>query len=139
TLHLWSQVVGKIRLATTPWLNHSWHVALYVDASGLTTSLISGEHVPFELRFDFVEQALICRTIDGRRGSVPLMPQSVAQFKAATMGMLAHLGIAVTIRDLPCEIADATPLSQDHAPRAYDTEAARRFHRVLSAVDRVFK
>ena len=93
----------------------------------------------FELRFDFMEQALICRTVDGRRGSVPLVAQSVAQFKAATMRMLADLDIAVTIRDLPCEIASATPFSHDHAPRAYDREAARRFHRVLSEVDRVFK
>ena len=139
TLHLWSQVVGKIRLATTPWLNHSWHVALYVDPSGLTTTSMHGGRGSFELRFDFVDQALTCRTSDGRRGNVPLVSQSVAQFKTATMQMLQDLDIAVTIRDLPCEIAGATPFSLDHASRAYDGDAARRFHRVLSEVDRVFK
>ena len=139
TLHLWSQVVGKIRLATSPWLNHGWHVALYVDATGLTTSPMPGDGANFELRFDFVDQVLKCDTSDGRRGSVPLAPQSVAQFKAATMRMLADLDITVAIRDLPCEIAGATPFSRDHAPRTYDGDAARRFHRVLSEVDRVFK
>jgi hypothetical protein len=139
TLHLWTQVIGKIRLRQTPWINHSWHVALYVDAFGLTTSPMPRDGGNFELRFDFVDQVLTCALSDGRRGSVPLAPQSVAQFKAATLGMLADLGIIVTIRDLPCEIAGATPFSQDRAPRAYDGDAARRFHRALSEVDRVFK
>src|SRR5664279_2107731 len=89
TLHLWSQVVGKIRLASTPWLNHGWHVALYVDMSGLTTSPMSSDGKHFELRFDFVDHALKCDTSDGRHRSIPLAPQSVAQFKAATMRMLA--------------------------------------------------
>ena len=139
TLHLWSQVVGKIRLATTPWLNHGWQVALYVDATGLTTSPMPCDGANFELRFDFVDQMLKCHTNDGRRRSIPLAPQTVAQFKAATIGMLADLGITVAIRDLPCEIAGATPFSRDHAPRVYDGDAARRFHGVLSEVDRVFK
>ena len=139
TLHLWSQIVGKIRLAKTPWLNHSWHVALYVDASGLTTSLIPDGGRNFELRFDFVDQVLVCDVSNGQRGSIPLAPQSVADFKTATLRMLADLGITVTIRDLPSEIADATPFSLDHALRAYDGDAARRFHQVLSSVDRVFK
>ena len=139
TLHLWSQVVGKIRLATTPWLNHSWHVALYVDARGLTTSPMPRDGGIFELRFDFIDQALMCDTDDGRRGSVPLEAQSVAHFKTATMRMLDALGIAVTIRDKPCEIAGAIPFSRDDAPRAYDGDAARRFHRALVQVDRVFK
>jgi hypothetical protein len=139
TLHLWSQIVGKIRLATTPWLNHGWHVALYVDPRGLTTSPMPYEEASFEMRFDFVDQTLTCDRSDGRRGSVPLAPQSVAQFKAALMRMLAELDIVVAMRDLPCEIADATPFSRDHASRAYDGDAARRFHRVLSQVDRVFK
>jgi len=139
TLHLWSQVVGKVRLATTPWLNHSWHVALYVDARGLATSPMPRDGGTFELRFDFVDQLLACDTSDGRRGCVPLAPRSVAQFKTSTLRMLADLGIIVAIRDLPCEIAGATPFSRDHAPRVYDGDAARRFHRVLSEVDRVFK
>jgi hypothetical protein len=139
TLHLWSQVVGKIRLASTPWLNHGWHVALYVDMSGLTTSPMSSDGKHFELRFDFVDHALKCDTSDGRHRSIPLAPQSVAQFKAATMRMLADLDITVAIRDLPCEIVGATPFSRDHTPRAYDGDAARRFHRVVFEVDRVFK
>ena len=139
TLHLWSQVIGKIRLATTPWLNHGWHVALYVDASGLTTSPMPCDGASFELRLDFVDQVLKCDTSNGRRGSVPLAPQTVAQFKTATIRMLADLGITVAIRDMPCEIPGATPFSHDHVPRAYDGDAARRFHSVLSEVDRVFK
>ena len=139
TLHLWSQIVGKIRLGSTPWLNHSWHVALYVDASGLTTSPIPHAGGVFELRFDFVDQVLACDVSNGRRASVRLAPQSVADFKTATLRMLADLGITVAIRDLPCEISDATPFSLDHVPRAYDGDAARRFHQVLTAVDRVFK
>jgi Family of unknown function (DUF5996) len=139
TLHLWSQIVGKIRLATTPWLNHSWHVALYVDATGLNTSPMPRDGGSFELRFDFVDQVLACEVSDGRRESIPLAQQTVAQFKASTLGMLADLGITVTIRDLPCEIAGATPFSLDHATRAYDGDAARRFHQVLVEVDRVFK
>jgi hypothetical protein len=140
TLHLWSQIVGKVRLATTPWLNHSWHVALYVDLSGLTTSPMTlRDGTSFELRFDFVDQELQCSTSDGRRRSVPLAPQSVAQFKTATMRMLADLDISVAISDLPCEIAGAMPFSRDQTPRVYDGDAARRFHRVLSEVDRVLK
>jgi hypothetical protein len=93
----------------------------------------------FELRFDFIDHVLKCDMSDGRHGSIPLAPQSVAQFKAATMRMLADLDIAVAIRDLPCEIAGATPFARDHAPRTYDGDAACRFHGVLSEVDRVFK
>jgi hypothetical protein len=93
----------------------------------------------FELRFDFIEQVLTCRTSDGSGGSVPLVSQSVAQFKSATLRILAELGIAVDISDKPCEIADAIPFSQDHALRKYDADAARRFHRVLTQVDRLFK
>jgi hypothetical protein len=80
TLHLWSQVVGKIRLATTPWLDHGWHVALYVDLTGLTTSPMPWKDAAFELRLYFVDQALKCETREGRRSEVPLAPQSVAQF-----------------------------------------------------------
>jgi len=107
--------------------------------SGLTTSPMWCDGTSFDLRFDFVDQELKCNTSDGRRRSVPLVAQSVAEFHAATMRMLGELGIGVVIRDRPCEIAGATPFSRDHAPRVYDGEAARRFHRVLSEVDRVLK
>jgi hypothetical protein len=139
TLHLWSQIVGKIRLATTPWLNHGWHVALYVDATGLTTSPMPRDGGTFELRFDFVDHELACHVSDGRRASIPLADQSVAQFKNATLQMLADFGITVTIRDMPCEIAGATPFSLDRATRTYDGDAAQRFHQALAEIDRVFK
>jgi hypothetical protein len=139
TLHLWTQVVGKIRLATAPWLNHSWHVTLYVDTRGLTTSPMPAKDGTFELRFDFLDDALTCTRDDDRRGSVALAPQSVAKFKEETLAMLRELGIDVAIRDLPCEIEGAIPFSQDVAMRAYDADAARRFHRALSQVDRVLK
>ena len=139
TLHLWTQVVGKIRLATTPWLNHSWHVALYVDARGLTTSPMPAGVRTFELRFDFIDQVLRCDVSDGRSAQLPLMPQSTAAFKAAVASMLEDLGLPVTIRDMPCEIAGAIPFSQDLAPRDYDPHAAQRFWRALLHIDRVFK
>jgi hypothetical protein len=138
-LHLWTQVVGKIRLATTPWLNHSWHVALYVDARGLTTSPMPYDARSFELRFDFLEHVLECVVTDGRSASVPLMPQSVAHFKTAVMAMLADLDIQVSIRDQPCEIEDAIPFSADRAQRDYDRDAAERLWRALCQADRVFK
>jgi len=139
TLHLWSQVVGKIRLATTPWQNHSWHVPLYVTARGLTTSPMPCDGGTFELAFDFVDQTLECTASDGHASRIALAPQSVAEFKDATMRMLASLGIRVAIRDLPCEIEGAIPFSLDRASRAYDGDAARRFHRALVHIDRVLK
>jgi hypothetical protein len=138
-LHLRTQVVGKIRLATTPWLNHSWHVALYADSRGLTTSPMPYGPITFELRFDFIDHALRCSTSDGSAASIPLEPQSVAQFKAAVMAMLAEFGIRVTIRDLPCEIAGAIPFPEDLARRDYDRDAVQRYWRALCQVDRVFK
>ena len=138
-LHLWTQVVGKIRLATTPWLNHGWHVTLYVDARGLTTSPMAIGGRLFELRFDFVEHLLACVVTDGRSASIPLMPQSVAHFESAVMAMLARLDIEVSIRDQPCEIEDAIPFSADRVERDYDRDAAQRWWRALCQVDRVFK
>ena len=139
SLHLWTQVVGKIRLATTPWLNHSWHVTLYVDARGLTTSPMPLDGRSFELRFDFLDHVLECVVTDGRSASVSLMPQSVAHFKAAVMAMLADLDIELSIRDQPCEMEGAIPFSADRAQRAYDRDAAERLWRALCQADRVFK
>ena len=139
TLHLWTQIVGKIRLATTPWLNHSWHVPLYVTADGLTTSPMPHGAVTFEIRFNFVEHLLELSVSNGRRSSIKLEPRSVAEFKNTVLGALAALEVPVAIRDLPCEIAGATPFSRDHAHAAYDAESAQRFWRVLLQVDRVFK
>ena len=139
TLHLWTQVVGKIRLAQTPWLNHSWHVPLYVTARGLGTSLISYGSRSFEIRFDFHEHRLEIEVSRGAGREMPLRPQTVADFHATVLSALADLGIPVAINDYPCEIEGATRFSADHAHAAYDAEYANRFWRLLVQVDRVFK
>jgi hypothetical protein len=139
TLHLWTQIVGKVRLAFTPWLNHSWHVPLYVTASGLTTSPIPYRDRAFEIVFDFNAGVLDLMTSDGARRQIALAPRTVADFYALVIAALAELGIAVRINELPSEIPDAVAFSQDRLHGAYDAEYARRFWRVLLQVDRVFK
>jgi hypothetical protein len=139
TLQLWMQIVGKIRLAQTPWLNHSWHVPLYVSARGLTTSPIPHGLRSFELQFDFNEHVLDIDVSDGTNQRITLQPRSVADFYSALMVALADLGLAVTINEYPCEIAGATPFSRDLAHAAYDAESAQRFWRVLLQADRVLK
>lgn len=139
TLQLWTQVVGKVRLALTPWLNHSWHVTLYVTARGLTTSPIPHGSLTFEMTFDFVRHALEIATSDGLRREIALKPQSVADFHAAVLRELRGLSIAVDIDDLPCEIPGAIRFSQDRTHASYDPEYANRFWRVLVQTDRVFK
>src|SRR3984893_2499814 len=106
TLQLWTQIVGKIRLSQTPWLNHSWHVALYMTARGLTTSPIPfGERV-FQIDFDFIDHLLCIETSDGGHGQVPLRAQSVADFYAAVMAALWDLGISVIMGERPNEVPD---------------------------------
>jgi hypothetical protein len=139
TLHLWTQVVGKIRLALTPWLNHSWHVPLYLAARGLTTSPIYDGYRAFEIVFDFQEHILDITTDDGRRKEIALRPQTVAEFYAAVMSALAEIGIRVEINDRPSEIPGAIPFSGDRTHAAYDAEYAHRFWRILLQADRVFK
>jgi hypothetical protein len=139
SLHLRSQIVGKIRLATTPWLNHSWHVALYVTARGLTTSPMAHGSLTFEIQFDFIEHALKFTVSDGRTAQLDLKPQSIADFKAAVMNVLADLRLHVAIRDRPCEIADALSFSEDRVHASYDAAHAQRFWRALVQADRVFK
>ena len=139
TLHLWTQVIGKIRLAYTPWLNHSWHVTLYTCARGLTTSVIPYEPRPFEIVFDFQRHVLDVATLDGGGLAIPLKPMTVADFYAAVIAVLADLGIDAKIRELPCEIPNAIPFSRDHEEGAYDAEYVNRFWRVLLNVDRVLK
>ena len=137
TLHLWTQVIGKIRLAYTPWLNHSWHVTLYTCARGLTTSVIPYEPRPFEIVFDLQRHALDVMTLDGGGLTIPLKPMTVADFYAAVIAALAELGIDAKVRELPCEIPNAIPFSRDHEHGAYDAAYANRFWRVLLNVDRV--
>jgi hypothetical protein len=137
TLQLWTQIVGKVRLAKTPWLNHSWHVTLYVSPRGLTTGPIPDGVRTFSIEFDFLDHALIIETSDGHARQVMLRPVSVAQFYDETMLALRELGIAVTINVKPNEIPDAAPFPQDIAHKSYDAEAAQRFWRVLSAANDV--
>jgi hypothetical protein len=139
TLHLWTQVVGKIRLQQSPWLNHSWHVALYVTSKGLTTSAIPHGARDFEIEFDFNQQVLDITVSDGNARRLPLRPQCVADFYAALMAALEELGVPVAIKEGPCEIPDATPFSQDKTHAVYDAAQARRFWLTLVQVDRVLK
>jgi len=138
-LHLWTQVVGKIRLERTPWLNHSWHVPLYVTPRGLTTGPIPDGARSFELCFDFNLQQLDIAVSDGSGRRIALEPRTVADFHAAVLGALSGLGIEVRINELPCEIPGAIRFSEDRAPRPYDGDAARRFWLALLQVERVFQ
>jgi hypothetical protein len=139
TLHLWTQIVGKVRLARTPWLNHSWHVALYVTARGLTTSPIPDGVRTFQIDFDLIEHVLRISTSDGARRQLALAGQSVASFYSAVMADLAELGIDVTIDELPNELPEPIRFSQDNRHASYDPAAVRRFFQMLANADRVFK
>ncbi|HEY3889039.1 MAG TPA: DUF5996 family protein [Caulobacteraceae bacterium] len=139
TLQLWTQVVGKLRLAQTPWLNHSWHVPLYVTARGFSTSLIPHAAGAFDIEFDFVASVLVLRTVSGHEATTPLEPQSVASFYARVMAKLEAAGIPVVIDTTPSEIADPIPFPDDRAPRAYDAVVARDLWRALVKIDQVFK
>jgi len=139
TLQLWTQIVGKIRLAKTPWLNHSWQVTLYVTARGLTTTPIYSGDRTFEIAFDFIDQVLRIDTGDGQQLTVPLRPQPVAEFFAAVMGALAQAGLRVEIDEMPNELPDPIRFSEDRVHTAYDGDCAQRFWRVLLQCDRVFK
>jgi hypothetical protein len=138
TLHLMTQVVGKIRLARTPWLNHSWHVTLYVTARGLTTSPIPDGARSFQIDFDFIDHALRIATSDGQQRSLPLKPQPIADFYAAVMAALGDLGVEVTIDEMPNELPDPIRFGDDHVHASYDADAAHRFWQVLRQTDRVF-
>jgi Family of unknown function (DUF5996) len=138
TLQLWTQIVGKIRLARTPWLNHSWHVTLYVTARGLTTSPIPDGARNFEIEFDFIDHVLWLRTSDGHFRQIMLRPMTVAEFYADVRHALAELGIAVTINGKPNEIPDAIPFAEDRVHASYDRDYANRFWRVLAATNEVF-
>lgn len=138
TLQLWTQIVGKIRLTLTPWLNHSWHVTLYVNARGLTTGPIPYEGLTFQIDFDFIDHVLWVRTSDGHFRQLMLRPMSVAEFYADLMIALKELGLNVTIKTMPCELADCVPFEQDTVHASYDADAVNRFWRVLLAANHVF-
>jgi hypothetical protein len=139
TLHLWTQIVGKIRLARAPWLNHSWHVTLYVTARGLTTSPIPDGIGTFQIDFDFNDHLLRISTGDGATRQFALAGKSVASFYAAIMADLAELGIHIVIDEMPNELPEPIRFSQDHQHASYDPDAVRRFFQILVNADRVFK
>ncbi|MES2600353.1 MAG: DUF5996 family protein [Pseudomonadota bacterium] len=139
TLHMWTQVVGKIRLALEPMVNHWWQVPLYVTATGLTTSPMPYQSRSFQIDFDFCHHALTIRTSDPQRVEFGLAPMSVAEFYEKIMGALRDLGIEVSIWTMPVEVTDAVPFEQDRQHKSYDADAAQRFWRALVHIDRVMK
>lgn len=139
TLQLRSQIVGKIRLALTPWLNHGWQVPLYVTARGLGTSPVPAGNEIFEIEFDFIAHALVVRTSGGGERRLALEPQTVADFYQQVLSVLHELGVAVAINDVPNEVPDPIPFSRDRVHRSYDAAAVHAFWRVLIQADRVFK
>jgi hypothetical protein len=139
TLHLWTQIVGKIRLVQSPWVNHSWHVTLYVTARGLTTSAMWYGTRTFQIDFDFIDHRLILQSSDGGSGGLSLRPQSVAAFYTRLVQEMKKLDLQVRICRKPNEVLDPLPFDQDEIHRAYDSEYATRFWRILVQADRVLK
>ncbi|HEY1932149.1 MAG TPA: DUF5996 family protein [Acetobacteraceae bacterium] len=137
TLHLWTQVVGKIRLAHAPMINHWWQVPLYVTARGLTTSPMSYGATSFQIDFDFCAHRLVISTSDSTRDTMALEPRSVADFYTELMARLRTLGLETPIWTMPVEIPDAIPFEQDTVHAAYDAEYAWRFWRALVQADRI--
>ncbi len=129
TLHMWTQIVGKVRLAQTPLVNHWWNVPLYVSARGLTTTAMPYKQISFEMEFDFLEHLLLINCSDGGAATVELKPKSVAVFYQEVMAALAQLGIEVRIWKMPVEIPDPIPFDEDHQHASYDPEYANRFWR----------
>jgi hypothetical protein len=137
TLHLWTQIVGKIRLAQTPWITHSWHAALYLTARGLTTSPIPHGTRSFQIDFDFIDHQLRIETGDGAMRSLPLRAQAVADFYHELLATLGQLGLPVKIHAMPNEIPDAIPFDQDRVHASYDGEYANRCWRIMMQAGRV--
>jgi catechol 2,3-dioxygenase-like lactoylglutathione lyase family enzyme len=138
TLHMWSQIVGKIRMALTPLVNHWWNVPLYVNTRGLTTSAIPYGDRSFELWFDFLDHQLVLHASDGSRKVLPLIPMSVADFYQEVLGMLRSSGIEVKIWRMPVEVPDPIPFDEDRVHASYDPDAAQRFWKILLGVQGVF-
>ena len=139
TLHMWTQIVGKIRLAQSPWINHSWHVTLYVTTRGLTTSPIPYGNRTFQIDFDFIGHEVKIQSSDGGVAGFSLQPQSVAAFYRRLQSEMGKLDLHVNINGKPNEIPDPIPFDQDETHKAYDPVYANRFWRVLVQADRVFK
>lgn len=139
TLHLWLQIVGKIRLAQCPWVNHSWHVALHVTARGLSTRLMPHGTTAFQIDFDFIEHRLLIFVADGGVTSLPLEPQTTAAFYARVQEALRGLGVPVAIHTTPSELPDPIPFEQDEVHRSYDPQYVNRYWHVLVHANRVLQ
>jgi len=139
TLHLWTQIVGKVRLALTPWQPHSWHTTLYVTARGLSTSSITADRRIFDIEFDFIAHVLNVRVSDGKSQTIGLKGLSVATFYAGLMGALNKLGIDVTIHDRPNELPDPIPFAEDEVHASYEAEHVEHLWRAMVQIDRVLK
>jgi hypothetical protein len=137
TLHMWTQIVGKVRLAQTPRINHWWNVPLYVTARGLTTSEMPHDDKTFQIDFDFIDHRLIVSCDDGSRDALALKPRAVADFYAELMRMLSGLGLPVRIWPMPVEVQDPIPFDQDRKNSSYDPEYVNRFWHILKRCDRV--
>lgn len=139
TLHMWSQVVGKVRLEKTPPVNHWWHVPLYLTSRGLTTSPIPDADRTFQIDFDFIDHRLAIATSDGAGREIPLRPMSVADFHRETMKALTELEIEVEIWPVAVEVPEPIPFPEDRVHAAYDQVWANRFWHALAQADRVTK
>ena len=139
TLQLWTQIVGKVRLRLTPWLNHGWQVPLYVTTRGLGTLPMPAGNEILEIEFDFVDHRLVASTSRGDQQTLPLEPQTVADFHYRLIRLLDRIGVAVPINDMPNEVPNPIRFSQDRTHAAYDRAAAHNFWRALIRVDRIFK
>src|SRR5437588_11172597 len=139
TLHMWMQVVGKVKFALSPFLNEWWEVALAVTSRGLTTSTIPSAGGVFEVNFDFIDHNLWIVTSEGHTKALPLIPRSVADFYAELMGVFGSLGIDVSINSKPVEVENGIPFEQDHVHASYDPEYVNRFWRILVQTEKVLE
>jgi len=139
TLQLWTQIVGKVRLVLSPWVNHGWQVPLYLTARGLTTSPIPIGNEILDLEFDFLSHRLVARISRGEVRTLSLEPQTVAHFYRRTMDLLNGIGVAVAINEMPNEVANPIRFSMDQVHGSYDADAAQAFWRALVQADRIFK
>ena len=138
TLHMWTQIVGKIRLALAPLVNHWWNVTLYVTPRGLTTSAMPYNDRLIRIDFDFIDHMVLIQTTDGSTKSISLRPRPVAEFYQEMMASLGSLGMPVKIWTTPVEVPDRTPFENDHKHGAYDPEYAQRVWRIMAQASRVF-
>jgi hypothetical protein len=139
TIHMYTQIIGKIRLALSPMMNEWWQVPLYLTARGLTTSPIPHDRRTFEIDLDFIDHNVVVRDSDGATRALPLIARSVADFYAEVMLVLGALGLEVTINPTPSEVPDPTPFPEDRRHAAYDAAYAHRFWQILRRLDVVFK